>query len=102
VSPDQPQSSADCSHSTLGRPKVEVARERILDINPAAEVEIHPVFVLPENAADILSSDWDYVVDAIDTVSAKIELAVAAQQAGVRMISCNGRRQPNWIRPGSR
>lgn len=77
-------------HSTIGRPKVEVARERILDINPAAEVEIHQIFVLPENAASLLSAGWDYVVDAIDTVSAKIELAVAAQKAGIRLISCMG------------
>jgi len=77
-------------HSTIGRPKVEVARERILDINPSAVVETHQIFVLPENASSILRADWDYIVDAIDTVSAKIELAVAAQQAGIRLISCMG------------
>lgn len=77
-------------HSTIGRPKVEVMRERILDINPAARVEIRQVFVQAENADSMISPDMSYIVDAIDTVSAKIELAVQAQAAGVPIISCMG------------
>lgn len=77
-------------HSTLGRPKVEVMAERIHDINPVARVETRQTFYLPENADQTDLSAFDYVVDAIDTVSAKVELAVRAQQAGVPLISCMG------------
>lgn len=77
-------------HSTLGLAKVEVARSRVLDINPAAEVEIHKTFVLPDNAASLVRPDFDYIVDAIDTVAAKIELAVLARQIDVPLISCMG------------
>lgn len=78
------------THSTLGRSKVEVARERILDINPEAEVEIRQVFVLPDNARSILDKDLDYIVDAIDTVATKIELAVLASDLNIPIISCMG------------
>jgi tRNA A37 threonylcarbamoyladenosine dehydratase len=77
-------------HSTLGKLKVEVARARILDINPAAEVEMHNAFVLPENAADFIRKDYDYLVDAIDTVCAKVELVFQSQKANVPVISCMG------------
>ncbi|NCA98997.1 MAG: tRNA threonylcarbamoyladenosine dehydratase [Clostridia bacterium] len=77
-------------HSTVGRPKVEVMRERILDINPQAKVETLQLFVLPENTTRILQPDWDYIVDAIDTVSAKIELVVQATVLGVPLISSMG------------
>jgi tRNA A37 threonylcarbamoyladenosine dehydratase len=77
-------------HSTVGRPKVEVMRERILDINPQAKVETLQQFLLPDNTARILQPDWDYIVDAIDTVSAKIELAVQASALGVPLISSMG------------
>ena len=77
-------------HSTVGRPKVEVMRERILDINPDCKVVTHQVFYLPENADDFPLSDFDYVADAIDTVSAKIELAVRCTAAGVPLISAMG------------
>jgi tRNA threonylcarbamoyladenosine dehydratase len=77
-------------HSTLGRPKVEVARERILDINPSADVETCQVFVLPDLVAGLIRPGLDYVVDAIDTVAAKVELAVQAEAAGVPLISCMG------------
>jgi tRNA A37 threonylcarbamoyladenosine dehydratase len=77
-------------HSTVGRPKVEVMAERVRDINPSAEVETFKVFYLPENAERFDLSRYDYVVDAIDTVSAKVELAVRARQAGVPLISCMG------------
>lgn len=77
-------------HSTVGQPKVDVMRRRILDINPAAVVEAIQAFVLPENASTWVRSDWDYIVDAIDTVSAKIELAVLAQARHIPMISSMG------------
>jgi len=77
-------------HSTVGRPKVDVMRERILDINPLAKVETRQQFLLPGNMAQILRPDWDYMVDAIDTVSAKIELAVQAAALGVPLISSMG------------
>ena len=77
-------------HSTLGRPKVEVMAERIRDINPDAEVQACQTFYLPENADALELSGCDYIVDAIDTVSAKVELAVRAQAAGVPLVSCMG------------
>jgi len=78
------------THSTVGRPKVEVARERILDINPRAEVEIHQVFYLPENGESLVRPDMDYIVDAVDTVAAKIDLIVRAKALGIPVISCMG------------
>lgn len=77
-------------HSTVGRFKTEVMRDRILDINPLCRVTVHNVFYLPENA-DLYPLDaYDYIADAIDTVSAKIELAVRAREAGVPLISSMG------------
>ncbi len=77
-------------HSTLGRDKVDVMRERILDINPRAEVEALKMFYLPENADEFDVTRFDCIVDAIDTVSAKIELIVRACGAGVPIISSMG------------
>ena len=77
-------------HSTVGRPKVEVMRERILDINPDCKVVAHQVFYLPENADDFPLSDFDYIADAIDTVSAKIELAVRCAAANIPLVSAMG------------
>lgn len=77
-------------HSNVGRPKVEVMRERILDINPDCKVVVHQVFYLPENADDFPLAGFDYVADAIDTVSAKIELAVRCAAADVPLISAMG------------
>ena len=76
--------------STVGRYKCDVMKERILDINPSAEVVCHNVFYLPENADEFPLDQYDYVVDAIDNVAAKIELAVRTHKAGVRMISAMG------------
>ncbi len=75
---------------TVGRLKVEVMRERILEINPQAEVRVFPRFFLPANAGDFAFSDYDYVIDAIDTVSAKLALAVQCAQAGTPLISSMG------------
>lgn len=77
-------------HSTLNMPKVEAARARILDINPAANVHIHQTFLTPETSAQFDFSAYDYVVDAIDTVSGKIEIAVRCKEAGTPVISCMG------------
>lgn len=78
------------THSSLGRKKVEVMRERILDINPECQVAAYPMFYLPENADTVDLSAYDYVIDAIDTVSAKIELAVRCDRLGVPLVSSMG------------
>ncbi len=77
-------------HSTIGKPKVEVMRQRVLDINPNAVVNIFPVLFLPENSHQFDFSKYDYVVDAIDNVTAKIELAVKCQESGTPLISSMG------------
>lgn len=76
--------------STIGRPKVEVARDRILDINPDCRVNIHQVFFLPETADDFDFSQYDYVVDAIDTVTGKLMLVERAKAAGTPIICSMG------------
>ena len=77
-------------HSTLGRPKAEVMAERVRDINPACRVRALRMFYLPENAGEVDLSRYDYVVDAVDTVAAKLELVVRAKKAGVPVISSMG------------
>lgn len=77
-------------HSTIGRPKVVVMRERLLDINPTARVEAVQQFYLPETADAFDLSTFDYVIDAVDTVTAKLELAVRAAACGVPLISSMG------------
>ena len=74
--------------STVGKLKVEVVAARLRDINPQIKVNIHPIFFLPETELDL--SVYDYIIDAIDTVSAKIEIAVRAKNCGVPVISCMG------------
>lgn len=76
--------------NTVGMDKVDVMKERILSINPEAQVETHRCFYLPENADTFDLSQYAYVVDAIDTVTAKIELILRAKKAGVPIISCMG------------
>lgn len=78
------------THSTVGRLKVEVAKERILDIYPDAVVNARPVFYTPETADQFDFSQYDYVVDAIDTVTGKLCLAERAFAAGTPIISCMG------------
>lgn len=78
------------THKTLGKYKTEVMRERILDINPGAQVEIRNCFYLPENAHEFDFHNYSYVVDAVDTVTAKIEIILRAQQCGVPVISSMG------------
>ena len=76
--------------STVGRYKCDVMKERILDINPSAEVVCHNVFYLPENADLYPLDQYDYIVDAVDTVAAKLEIIVRANKAGVKIISAMG------------
>ncbi|MDD6057828.1 MAG: tRNA threonylcarbamoyladenosine dehydratase, partial [Clostridiales bacterium] len=78
------------TRSTVGKYKVEVARERILDINPDAQVHIHRTFYLPETAEQFDFSQYDYVVDAIDTVTGKLQLIAQANKAGTPIISSMG------------
>ena len=75
---------------TLGQYKVDVAKERVLEINPDAEVRTYKLFYLPETAAQIDLKHYDYIVDAIDTVTGKIELVVRARECGVPIISSMG------------
>ncbi len=76
--------------STIGRSKVEVMKERILDINPDCRVTAIEAFYLPDTADEIPLEGFDYIVDAVDTVAAKIELAVRGAQLGIPVISAMG------------
>ena len=78
------------THDTIGRYKTEVMKERILSINPEAEIEIRNCFFLPENREEFDFTQYSYVVDAVDTVTAKIELVMQAKEAGVPVISSMG------------
>ena len=78
------------TRDTIGRHKVEVMRERILSINPDAEVTTHRCVYLPENARDFDFSSYDYVVDAVDTVTAKLEIVMRAKESNIPVISCMG------------
>ena len=75
---------------TVGMYKTQVMKERMLDINPDVDVRVHNCFFLPENADEFLFSEYDYVVDAVDTVTAKIELVMRAQKEGIPIISSMG------------
>ena len=76
--------------STVGRAKVDVMRDMIADINPACRVKAHRMFYTPESADAVDFSAYDYVVDCIDTVTAKMELIVRARAAGAKIISAMG------------
>lgn len=78
------------TRKTVGQYKVDVMRKRILEINPDADVSVHKCFFLPENADEFPFEEYDYVVDAVDTVTAKIELVMKAQEKGVPIISSMG------------
>lgn len=77
-------------HSTVGRDKVDVLKERMLDINPDLNVDARKCFFLPDNAIEFDFSQYDYIVDAVDTVTAKLQIIVQAEEAGVRVISAMG------------
>jgi len=78
------------THSTLGMPKVDAARQRILDINPACIVRTHQVFYTPETADRFDFAQYDYIVDAIDTVTGKLQLVARANATGTPIICCMG------------
>ena len=78
------------TRKTVGRLKAEVMKERILEINPKVNVQAHTCFFLPENADTFSFADYDYVVDAVDTVSAKLSLVEKCVQAHTPVISCMG------------
>lgn len=78
------------TNKTVGQYKTDVMKERILDINPDAKVNTYRCFFLPENASDFPFDKYDYVVDAIDTVTAKIELVMQCRNSGVPIISSMG------------
>ncbi len=78
------------THKTIGRMKIDVAKERIAEINPQCTVHTLPLFYLPETAEQIDFSAYDYIVDAVDTVSAKIDLVMQANAAHVPIICAMG------------
>ena len=78
------------TRKTVGKYKVDVMTERILEINPDAKVEARKCFYLPENAHEFDFSEYDYVVDAVDTVTAKLEIIMRAKECNVPVISCMG------------
>ncbi|MBR2284204.1 MAG: tRNA threonylcarbamoyladenosine dehydratase [Ruminococcus sp.] len=86
------------TRKTVGRYKAEVMRERMLDINPDADIRLHKCFFLPENADDFPFSEYDYIIDAVDTVSAKIELIMRAKAMDIPIISAMG--AGNKLDPG--
>ena len=77
-------------HSTLMQDKCEAMAARLRDINPDADIRCHRMFYLPENADEVDLTRYDYVVDAVDTVAAKIELALRCEQHGVPLIAAMG------------
>ena len=78
------------TQDTIGMPKTEAMRQRLLSINPEVRLEARQLFYLPENADQVDLSCYDYVIDAIDTVSAKLELAVRCDRLGIPLISAMG------------
>ncbi len=77
-------------HSTLGQPKAEVMARRVRDINPDCQVEAFRLFYLPQNADEVDLTQYDYVVDCIDTVTAKLELVTRCTTLQVKIISAMG------------
>ncbi len=86
------------TRKTIGRYKVDVMKERMEEIDPDVKVDIHKCFFLPENADEFPFGEYDYVVDAVDTVTAKIELILRAQREGIPVISAMG--AGNKLDPG--
>ena len=78
------------TRKTVGKYKTEVMKERMLEINPDVKVEIHNCFFLPENAKDFPFEEYDYIVDAVDTVTAKIALVMKAKEMNIPIISSMG------------
>jgi len=78
------------THKNIGEYKVDAARERVLEINPEAKVNARKLFYMPESSHEVDFTCYDYIVDAIDTVTGKLELVLKAREAGVRIISAMG------------
>ena len=78
------------TRKTVGKYKAEVMRDRMLEINPDADIAVHKCFFLPENADEFPFDQYDYIVDAVDTVTAKIELVMKAKEKNVPIISSMG------------
>ena len=78
------------TYNTIGRPKVEVAKERVLEINPEAKVETYQEFFMPDTKTKILDNSVSYIVDAVDIVTAKIELVLRANELNIPIISSMG------------
>ncbi len=78
------------THRTVGQLKAEAMKARLLEINPKLAVEVHPTFYLPGKADELLGADLSYVIDAIDTVTAKIDLVLECQARGLPIVSCMG------------
>ncbi len=78
------------TRKTVGRYKVDVMKERMLEIDPDVRIRTYKAFVLPENAGEFPFADYDYVIDAVDTVTAKIEIVLRAQELGIPVISSMG------------
>ena len=77
-------------HSTVGMPKVEAAKDRVLDINPQCQVTVHETFYGPDTAPLFDFTQYDYIVDAIDTVTAKLALIAHAKEANTPILCCLG------------
>lgn len=78
------------TRKTVGQYKTDVMHARIMEINPHADVRLHRCFFLPENADEFPFAEYDYVVDAVDTVSAKLALVMKCREHGIPVISCMG------------
>ena len=78
------------TRKSIGKYKVDVMKERMLDINPKVDIRVHKCFFLPENADDFPFEEYDYVVDAVDTVTAKLEIIVRAKSLNIPVISAMG------------
>lgn len=90
ISPTNINRQLLATHSTVGMSKAEAARLRVLDINPEASVTVHPVFYGPDTADAFDFTQYDYIVDAVDIVTAKLALIAAAKAAGTPILSCMG------------
>lgn len=78
------------TRDTIGEKKTEVAKQRVFDIRPDCDVRVYDTFYLPQNSADVDIESYDYIADAIDTVSAKIDIICRAKAAGIGIVSCMG------------
>jgi tRNA A37 threonylcarbamoyladenosine dehydratase len=78
------------THKTVGRSKVEVMKERVLDINPSINVKVFNEFYMPDNSSHMIDTSYSYIVDAVDTVTAKVDLVMKAKELNIPIISAMG------------